>query len=93
MVIIRVQAHDIGGWKQKVDVFEKQDEPLKSYKQRVALFEKQASLPVCNKAPSRPYSYKTLSGPSPSKALSGLNPPCIAPSGLNRCKVMRILTR
>lgn len=78
MVVVRVQAHEIGGWKQKVDVFDNDDEPTLSYKQRLALFEKQP-----NKAPSTSSPRKTPSGPSSIKALTaGLNLRITSPSSL-----------
>lgn len=78
MVVVRVQAHDIGGWKQKVDVFDKDDDPKLSYKQRLALFEKQ---PV--KAPSTPSPRKSPSATSSIKTLTaGLNLRITSPAAI-----------
>lgn len=83
MVVVCVQAHEIGGWKHK------DDDSTLSYKQRLALFEKQP-----DKAPITSSAHKTPSGSFSSiKTLTaGLNLRITSLSAIqsevvNRCKV------
>lgn len=76
MVVIRVQAHDIGGWKQKVAIFENSDPK---------------SLASSAKTPSTPKNTPPKVASRiflPPKALSGLVFPPKVVHGSSQCKPM-----